>query len=499
MWAYACGVISAGSAIEDRTFHIIGGILLAGPLICGASQAVNDWFDRHVDAINEPWRVIPSGRMPGRWGLWIAIINSLLSLAVAALLGTYVFIAAIIGIVLAWAYSMPPVRLKANGWYGNAAVGISYETLPWLTAAAAALGTAPSMPVFIAALAYGIGAHGIMTLNDFKAMEGDRKMGINSLPVMLGADGAARLACIVMAVPQAGVVALLVQQGRFVHAAAVGLLLAAQACLHGPLPARSGGPGGLVQRHRRRTLCQRHDGNGIRIAALTRSPQGGQMARFASQEGLGWLAIMRLGLVQAALGSVVVLTTSTLNRVMVVELALAAAIPGALVGLHYAVQLLRPVFGHRSDMGGGRTAWILGGMAVLAIAGTAASATTLLFERSFLLGLSAAIVAYAFIGFGIGACGTSLLALLASRTRPQRRPAAATIVWMMMVAGIVITAIVTGSLLDPYSHSRLVAVTAGVGARCLPADACRNSGRRAPRRGSGRGAAGETRFPPQPR
>ncbi|HSO48718.1 MAG TPA: UbiA family prenyltransferase, partial [Rhizobiaceae bacterium] len=164
MWAYACGVISAGSAIEDRSLHIIGGILLAGPLICGASQAVNDWFDRHVDAINEPWRVIPSGRMPGRWGLWIAIINSLLSLAVAALLGTYVFIAAIIGIVLAWAYSMPPVRLKANGWYGNAAVGISYETLPWLTAAAAALGAAPSMPVFIAALAYGIGAHGIMTL-----------------------------------------------------------------------------------------------------------------------------------------------------------------------------------------------------------------------------------------------------------------------------------------------------------------------------------------------
>ncbi len=91
MWAYACGVISAGSAIEDRSLHIIGGILLAGPLICGASQAVNDWFDRHVDAINEPWRVIPSGRMPGRWGLWIAIINSLLSLAVAALLGTYVF------------------------------------------------------------------------------------------------------------------------------------------------------------------------------------------------------------------------------------------------------------------------------------------------------------------------------------------------------------------------------------------------------------------------
>ncbi len=184
----------------------------------------------------------------------------------------------------------------------------------------------------------------------------------------------------------------------------------------------------------------------------------------ASREGLGWLAIMRLGLVQAALGSIVVLTTSTLNRVMVVELALAAAIPGALVGLHYAVQLMRPVFGHRSDMGGGRTAWILGGMALLAVSGTAASATTFFFETNFALGLCAAILAFTGIGFGIGACGTSLLALLASRTRPERRAAAATIVWMMMVAGIVVTAIITGALIDPYSHARLVSVTAGVGA-----------------------------------
>jgi chlorophyll synthase len=232
MWAYACGVISAGAAIGDRSLYVIGGILLAGPLICGTSQAVNDWFDRHVDAINEPWRVIPSGRVPGRWGLWIAMVNSVISLGVAALLGAYVFYAAIIGIALAWAYSAPPMRLKANGWYGNAAVGICYETLPWLTAAAAALGAAPSWPVFITALAYGIGAHGIMTLNDFKAMEGDVRMGIRSLPVMLGADNAARLACLVMAVSQAGVIALLLAQGQLIHAAVVGLLLAAQlACM----------------------------------------------------------------------------------------------------------------------------------------------------------------------------------------------------------------------------------------------------------------------------
>jgi chlorophyll synthase len=228
MWAYACGVISAGGALGDRSLFIIGGILLAGPLICGTSQAVNDWFDRHVDAINEPWRVIPSGRMPGKWGLWIAIANSLLSLAIAALLGTYVLAAAVLGLALAWAYSAPPFRLKANGWYGNAAVGISYETLPWLTAAAAALGTAPPMPVFLTALAYGSGAHGIMTLNDFKAMEGDRQMGVNSLPVMLGADRAARLACVVMAVPQAAVIALLVSLGHSYPALAIAALLAAQ-------------------------------------------------------------------------------------------------------------------------------------------------------------------------------------------------------------------------------------------------------------------------------
>ncbi len=191
--------------------------------------------------------------------------------------------------------------------------------------------------------------------------------------------------------------------------------------------------------------------------------QMNQGAMKTAGNGLGWLAIIRLGLVQAALGSIVVLTTSTLNRVMVVELALAAIIPGALVGVHYAVQLMRPVFGHRSDMGGGRTAWILGGMALLAVSGTAAAATTFLFDQSFALGFSAALIAFVMIGFGIGACGTSLLALLASRTRPERRPAAATIVWMMMVAGIVVTAITSGSLLDPYSHSRLVAVTASVG------------------------------------
>ncbi len=179
--------------------------------------------------------------------------------------------------------------------------------------------------------------------------------------------------------------------------------------------------------------------------------------------GLSWLSIIRLGLVQAALGAIVVLTTSTLNRVMVVELGLAAMIPGALVGLHYGVQISRPLWGHGADGGGSRTRWIIAGLVLLAVAGTGAAATTLLFESSFYAAMAAAALCFTLIGFGIGAAGTSLLALLASRTAPTRRPAAATIVWMMMIAGIIVTAIISGQYLDPYSHERLITVTAIAG------------------------------------
>ncbi|MEM1138740.1 MAG: BCD family MFS transporter [Pseudomonadota bacterium] len=187
------------------------------------------------------------------------------------------------------------------------------------------------------------------------------------------------------------------------------------------------------------------------------------MSRPARSAGLSWLDIVRLGLVQTALGSIIVLTTSTLNRVMVVELSLAATVPGMLVGLHYAVQILRPLWGHGSDKGGRRTAWIVGGLALLALAGTGAAASTLLFEQGFWLGLSAALVCFVLIGFGIGAAGTSLLALVAAQAAPARRPAAATIIWMMMIAGIAITAIISGQFIDPYSHERLIAVTAIAG------------------------------------
>lgn len=173
---------------------------------------------------------------------------------------------------------------------------------------------------------------------------------------------------------------------------------------------------------------------------------------------LGWISIVRLGLVQTALGAIVVLTTSTLNRVMVVELALPAMLPGALVGLHYAVQLSRPRWGYGSDVGGRSTPWIVGGICILAAGGICAALATAWMSSQFIPALALAIVAFTLIGAGVGASGTSLLALLAKRVDARRRPAAATIVWMMMISGFVVTATLAGHFLDPYTPERLVTV-----------------------------------------
>ena len=169
--------------------------------------------------------------MPGRCGLVLALVWTTLSLAVSCFLGVWAFGATLVGLALAWAYSAPPLRLKLNGWLGNAACGACYEGLPWFTGAAIMAGALPSAGVIAAACLYSVGAHGIMTLNDFKSIEGDRLMGVRSLPVMLGAERAARLACVVMAVPQLAVVALLLAWGFSWHAATVAALLAAQFAL----------------------------------------------------------------------------------------------------------------------------------------------------------------------------------------------------------------------------------------------------------------------------
>ena len=179
---------------------------------------------------------------------------------------------------------------------------------------------------------------------------------------------------------------------------------------------------------------------------------------------LGWLGIIRLGLVQTSLGAIVVLMTATLNRVMVVEMALPASLPAALVAWHYAVQLSRPRWGHSSDTGNNRTVWIIVGMGMLTLGAVIAADATVMMPNSTVFGVLLGIVGFALIGAGVAASGTTLLALMASRVAPERRPAAAAIAWVMMILGIVLTAGIAGHLLDPYSPQRLVLVVSGVAA-----------------------------------
>lgn len=231
IWAFMCGVVSSGVPIVERWPFLIAGVLLTGPLVCGTSQAANDWFDRHVDAINQPERPIPSGRIAGRWGLWIAIAGTLLSVLVAWATGPWVLGATCLGLVCAWGYSAPPFRFKVSGIWGPAVVAMTYEGLTWFTGASVMAGALPAVHVLVILALYSAGAHGIMTLNDFKAVEGDRVTGLRSLPVVLGIDRAARVACGVMAVPQVVVVVLLAVWDHRVVAGIVATLLLGQLAL----------------------------------------------------------------------------------------------------------------------------------------------------------------------------------------------------------------------------------------------------------------------------
>jgi len=209
-----------------------------------------------------------------------------------------------------------------------------------------------------------------------------------------------------------------------------------------------------------------------------------------SQRALGWPGVVRLGLVQAALGSVVVLSISTLSRVMVVEYAWPAILPGALVALHYAVQFTRTRFGYRADRGGPIIPWILGGMVILAAGGILCATATVLLPKDPLVAVPLAIAAYALVGLGVSAAGTSLLVLVAARVEPARRAGAAAVMWILMIAGFAVTSSVVGRFLDPFSAHRLVTITAIVSLCALALSVCAVSGIGAPAAGvATRGAA----------
>ena len=174
---------------------------------------------------------------------------------------------------------------------------------------------------------------------------------------------------------------------------------------------------------------------------------------------LSWASIVRVGLVQTALGAVVVLCTATINRVMIVELALLAMIPAMLVGIYHAFQLLRPKWGHGADSHARRSPWVIGGMAVLASGTVGAALATAWMETAFWPGLALAIVSFAMVGLGLGASATNLLALLAAHVAPGRKAAAGSLVWILMIAGLAASGITIGQVLDPYSGARLVTVS----------------------------------------
>lgn len=236
MWAFLCGAVAVGMdwGYWENIVKLVLGIFLAGPILCGLSQVLNDWFDREVDAINEPQRLIPSGRVSKNQVMWTVLVLSTLGVAIPAYLGGPVAILALLGFVLALSYSVHPIRAKRNGWIGNALVAISYEGLPWLAGSATygpnhqASWSAITGLSLAAALIYSFGAHGIMTINDFKSVVGDTLMKIHTIPVLYGARIAAIIALVIMNLSQLVMVGVLFFAGKGLNAGIVLLFLLAQ-------------------------------------------------------------------------------------------------------------------------------------------------------------------------------------------------------------------------------------------------------------------------------
>ena len=228
MWAFACGVVSTGEDILSNWSILLRGVILAGPLMCAMSQTMNDYFDREVDAINEPDRPIPAGKISKQasWAITFGLI--VIGFLVAWSIHPYVMVIAFVGVLMSHAYSGPPVRAKRNGWFGNLIVGLAYEGVAWLTGSFSITQGIPSTESIALAVIFSLGAHGIMTLNDFKSVVGDNIRKVASIPVQLGEKKAAILASVVMDVAQIAAIAILVVKSSYLTASIAVLLLALQ-------------------------------------------------------------------------------------------------------------------------------------------------------------------------------------------------------------------------------------------------------------------------------
>ena len=236
MWAIMVGAIgSTGSHWDIATIaRIIVAMFMAGPLLCAFSQVINDYFDRDVDRINEPNRPTAANMLSTRTIFLVAAVLGGLALAIAFALGRTVGYLALAGMVLALAYSTPPLRLKArNGWLANTACALSYEGFAWL-AGSAAFGKVTLGTVVLAVL-FSLGAHGLMTLNDFKSVEGDRQLGLRSIPVMLGEKRALLQAVTFINLFQAIALAYVLSNKAWIEALVMNVLLVAQLPMQGKL------------------------------------------------------------------------------------------------------------------------------------------------------------------------------------------------------------------------------------------------------------------------
>lgn len=228
MWAFSCGVVSTGENLAENWSILLRGVILAGPLMCAMSQTMNDYFDREVDAINEPDRPIPAGKI-SKSASWVITFNLIITgFLVALSIHPYVVAIAFVGVLMSHTYSGPPIRAKRNGWFGNLIVGLAYEGVAWLTGSFAITQGVPSPETIALAIIFSLGAHGIMTLNDFKSVVGDNIRQVASIPVQLGEKNAAILASAIMDIAQIAALSILVWKGSWATSVSVLLLLLAQ-------------------------------------------------------------------------------------------------------------------------------------------------------------------------------------------------------------------------------------------------------------------------------